>query len=153
MRFLKRLLFLHGRWSLQRTSYFINNFLWKNFLIFVGQIFFAIYSDYSAQTFYSDGNLLVYNSGVNSVIPFYYAAFEVDLDPNDPRFTEHLPALYKEQRKRDLFSIKKFLQWTITAIFLAAAFFFSTLFTFGYATLKDAGQTTDIWAFSQCNYL
>ena len=56
------LMFVHGRSCSFRLSNFVHLFLYKNCALALCQIWFAFYSDFSAQSIFNDWYLLLYNS-------------------------------------------------------------------------------------------
>lgn len=75
-RHLDRLLLIHGRLSLMRTTYFIYFFFYKNFLFTVQQLFFSFQNMFSSQSLWEDGHLMLFNTITTAMAPLSYAIFE-----------------------------------------------------------------------------
>ena len=60
--FLRRLIFIHGRYSVRRITIFITQFLVKNVIFSIPFLLFAFDSAYSGQTFFEPGYVMVFNA-------------------------------------------------------------------------------------------
>ena len=60
--FLRRLIFIHGRYSVRRITIFITQFLVKNIIFTLPFFLFAFDSAYSGQIFYEPGYATVFNA-------------------------------------------------------------------------------------------
>eukprot|EP00729_Bicosta_minor_P009909 gene9909-21242_t len=123
-RFLRRLLFVHGRWSYYRIARFIRYFFYKSFAFTVcAQFFFAFYNGASAQTTVDAYTVSMYNVLFTS-FPILVVGF-MEQDVNE-RVSLHFPALYAAGPKQLYFSSKITFAKDITRALLHAsiAFFF-----------------------------
>jgi phospholipid-translocating ATPase len=79
-KYLERLLFVHGRYSLLRNSYFINFFFYKNLIFTVSQFWFALFSGFSGALLWDDLYYLGYNTFISSLPAAGKMLFDEDLD-------------------------------------------------------------------------
>ena len=79
--FLRRLMFIHGRYWARRITLFITQFLLKNLIFSMPQLLFAFYSAYSGQTFWEPGYVSVFNMFSSQLAVCYLAAADQDVSP------------------------------------------------------------------------
>lgn len=79
-KYLERLLFLHGRYSLLRNSYFINFFFFKNLIFTFPQFWFSIFSGFSGALLWDDWYYLGYNSYLSTLPAAAKMLFDEDID-------------------------------------------------------------------------
>lgn len=106
-KFLWQLLFKHGRWNYQRTSYLLNYFFYKNFVYSLFQVVFGIVNGFSQLSVFPAMFLSAYNI-VFSTWPI--AAFSVndcDIYPSSDDIDKKDELNYNEAY--DDTSIKKFI--------------------------------------------
>ncbi|KAL4513065.1 hypothetical protein ABPG72_017750 [Tetrahymena utriculariae] len=154
-RFLWRLLFVHGRWNLYRTSYFVNYFFLKNFVFTLQQFYFGFFCAYSGQSFWEDGYLLNFNSIITACAPVYFAAFEQDVNPHGSQYiAKYLPRLYKIFREKDLFSFKVFGIIFFQGTVLSLTTYFSVFFINyeDYFQISGDGKIDGLWYQSFSSY-
>jgi len=111
--FLKRLIFLHGRYCTRRMTIFITQFLLKNLIFSLSQLFFAFYSGYSGQTFFEPGYVTVFNTFAAQLFICYLAVYDQDINIRLDRMKDKLllPYLYAETRDKTSFNLKEFIIW------------------------------------------
>jgi len=66
--FLKRLMFVHGRFNTRRMTVFITQFLLKNFIFSLSQLGFAFFSGYSGQSFFEPGYVSIFNTFASQLV-------------------------------------------------------------------------------------
>jgi magnesium-transporting ATPase (P-type) len=79
-RYLRRLLFNHGRYSLVRNSYFIYFFFFKNILFSLPQLWLCFFTGFSGSNYYDSWYYLGYNSFATALPIAFYALMEEDID-------------------------------------------------------------------------
>ena len=152
-KYLKRLLFVDGRFSLKRNSYFIYHYFYKNVIYRMSQYWFQIFSDFSGKSLIDD----LYATGFNSFFTVFqllaYAIIEEDFDAD---FTNHskadkiklpylFPDIYKEFRESKPFNIIKFIFIYVLAIFIACIYFLIPAFSFYQGTYGMRGIVYSFW--------
>lgn len=75
-KFLKPLMFIHGREAYRRNAILILYTFYKNFLYVSTQYFFGFYSAFSGQVLYEPGIYQLYNITMTSLPIMWYALFD-----------------------------------------------------------------------------
>jgi magnesium-transporting ATPase (P-type) len=122
-RFLKRLLFVHGRWGYMRVSSFICYYFYKNIVLVFTEIYFAFNNSFSGQIFFADMLPLLYNSLYTSWPCIFSFSLERDLDFE---ISMNSPILYAAGQKQKYFNLKIFWSWIMFSIFHGVLAFFCT---------------------------
>ncbi|XP_036914129.1 phospholipid-transporting ATPase IK-like [Sturnira hondurensis] len=122
--FLKRLLFVHGRWSYMRVCKFLRYFIYKTLAIMMVQIWFAFYSSFTAQPLYEGWFLALFNLLYTTLPVLYIGLFEQDV--SDEQSLE-LPQLYIAGQKDELFNYWVFFQAIAHGTTTSLVNFFMTL--------------------------
>lgn len=87
-KFLKPLLFFHGREAYRRNSYFILYNFYKNFLYVVTQFYFGFYSAFSGQTLYDQVIYQLYNMTMTSAPIMYFATYDYQYEKDPETLAE-----------------------------------------------------------------
>jgi phospholipid-transporting ATPase len=124
-RFLKRLLFVHGRWGYRRISLFICYYFYKNIILVFTELYFAIYNGFSGQIFFPDMLPLMYNSFWSSWPCIFNYSIERDVDD---KLSMDNPVLYKAGQAKFYFNMKNFWTWILMSIFHGAMVYFGSLY-------------------------
>ena len=105
-RFMKRLLFVHGRESYRKNSNLILYSFYKNVMIVMAQFWWGITNYFSGQTLYEGMHYQMFNVVYTSFPIIIYAIFDKETtDFNQLSF----PKLYEMGPKRQMFNNKTFL--------------------------------------------
>lgn len=81
-KYLKRLLFYHGRYFILRNSYFIYFFFYKSLIFNVPNLWFAFFSGFSGTLLWDAVYFLLYTSILTTMPPVVPMVFEEDIDIN-----------------------------------------------------------------------
>ncbi|XP_045687365.1 phospholipid-transporting ATPase IK-like [Phyllostomus hastatus] len=122
--FLRRLLFVHGRWSYMRVCKFLRYFIYKTLAIMTVQIWFAFYSGFTAQPLYEGWFLALFNLLYTTLPVLYIGLFEQDV--SDEQSLE-LPQLYIAGQKDEFFNYWVFFQAIAHGLTTSLVNFFMTL--------------------------
>ena len=160
-KYLKRLLFVDGRFSLARNSYFIYHYFFKNVLFGMAQFWFQVFSLFSGRSLNDEWYSMAFNSFFTVVPVAVRAVTEEDFDANfanyPPKYRKKLPYLfpdiYKEFRESKPFNVVKF-----TFIYMIAAFISILLFVIpAYSMYKgfydNRGYVFSFWDVSLTYFL
>lgn len=79
-KYLKRLLFYHGRYFILRNSYFIYFFFYKSLIFNVPNLWFAFFSGFSGTLLWDSIYFLLYTSILTTMPPVVPMIFEEDID-------------------------------------------------------------------------
>ena len=99
-RFLQRLLCVHGRYALYRNSKCATFSFYKNIVLSLCQVYFAIYSAYTGNTIFDSWLLSVYNTFFSFFPPFMVGAFGRDIPEEVLMDKEVGPKLYAHRREK-----------------------------------------------------
>jgi len=79
-KYLKRLLFFHGRYSLRRNSYFIYFFFYKSIIYYVPNLWFAFFSGFSGTLLWDNLYFVSYSSFLTTMPPTILMVYDEDFD-------------------------------------------------------------------------
>lgn len=152
-KFLRDLLFVHGRWNLQRTGFFILFFFFKNLIFTLPQFHFALFSGFSGQTVWDDWYILNYNSLLTAFGVGLYGVFEQDINPRANKcFKQFMPKLYKETKEQEPLTLKKFFVWLGYGIYGSVIIFGFGAGCYKFSIMEGHGKTDGLWAMSVSMY-
>jgi len=90
-KYLSRLLFYHGRYSLYRNSYFIYFFFYKSLIFNVPNLWFAFFNGFSGATLWDSLYFMMYTSLLSTMPPVVIMVYGEDID-----------ITFEEYRNKDL---------------------------------------------------
>ena len=129
-KYLKRLLFYNGRFTLLRNTYFLNMFFFKNFLYNLIPIIFSFFSLFSGVFFYDEFYDAMFNTFVSIIPLIVFSVLDEDVDFEKCNEKKQkwiiylLPDLYKQTRDSKPFNIVKYIICTFISIIYALVIFF-----------------------------
>lgn len=151
-RFLRQLLFVHGRWNSKRIGFFILYFFFKNLVFTLVQGYFAFISGFSGQTIWDDWYLLLFNSAITAAGIVCYSLWEQDLNSRlDPIVKKFWPKLYWDNRSNLPLTVKKYFGIMTWGIFCSIAVFWTCSISFN-GILNKKGDVEVMWDMSVCMY-
>ena len=115
-KFLRPLLFYHGREAYRRISFLVCYNFYKNFLYVIVQFYFGFYSVFSGQTLYEPYIYQVYNVCFTGAVLFYWGV--IDYRYMKQKFLDE-PLLYRVGMEAKLFNTKVFWLWNLYACYQA----------------------------------
>lgn len=151
-RFLRYLIFVHGRWNSKRIGYFILYFFFKNLVFTLVQGYFAFNSGFSGQTVWDDWYLLLFNSAITAAGITCFGLWEQDLNyrlTHDVKF--FWPEFYKASRTNLPMTLGKYFLFMLWGMFCSATVFIVCSQGF-MSILIDNGNTETFWDYSVCMY-
>ncbi|KAG5485526.1 hypothetical protein LSCM1_07612 [Leishmania martiniquensis] len=147
-RFLKRLLFVHGRFSVFREAHCIIYSLYKNVILTVGMVAYQFYTGYSGQALIDSWLLAMFSIFFTSLQPLMIGILDKDVEDE---LAESLPTLYPPlSRELMYFSYPYIIKWLFDGLMQGLLFFFFVMYTVGVrdnlythmsATIEDYGAT------------
>jgi magnesium-transporting ATPase (P-type) len=158
-RYLKRLLFVHGRYSLMRNSYFIFIYFYKNLIFTFPQFWFAFFSGFSGSLLWDDWYYLGYNSFLTTVPPSCRMLFEEDIDIDFENHKERekvstlIPDIYKEYRDSKPFNVPKFFFVFLVSILHSLIIYFLPFLAFSYGLVDSTGKCVCMWDHSLNSFI
>ena len=133
------LMFVHGRSCSFRLSNFVHLFLYKNCALALCQIWFAFYSDFSAQSVFNDWYILLYNSAFGLGALLLASVSDNDAAVHRELYGDKVNSwsdvdweqivvagLYKEGKKH--FTVKTLCKWMALGAAQSIALFFGCLY-------------------------
>ncbi|CAI2358814.1 unnamed protein product [Moneuplotes crassus] len=152
--FLRRLMFIHGRFNTRRMTMFITQFLLKNLIFSISQLSFAFFSAYSGQTFFEAGYTSIFNTFATQLMVCACAVADIDINPNlkDKTTKLLLPYLYAETRDHLSFNITNFVTWYFYGLGVGAMNFFVSYYSYLNA-VEVGGKSFGLWQFSFTTYI
>ncbi|KAJ5066837.1 putative phospholipid-transporting atpase [Anaeramoeba ignava] len=148
-RFLSKLLLVHGRWSYRRNTKLILYSFYKNMAFSLIQIFFAMFSAWSAQTLFDSILISIYNVVFTSLPIIVYSVFEQDVSQDAEL---KYPQLYEGGNRESLFGFKRFWIWLLQGIFHALILFFVPMLVWRIEPVSSDGKVSGIWGMSIAVY-
>eukprot|EP01062_Namystynia_karyoxenos_P061845 TRINITY_DN5451_c0_g1_i1.p1 TRINITY_DN5451_c0_g1~~TRINITY_DN5451_c0_g1_i1.p1 ORF type:complete len:1261 (+),score=390.46 TRINITY_DN5451_c0_g1_i1:131-3913(+) len=139
---LKRLMFVHGRYSLYRNAMTVLFSFYKNFVLAVIQVYYSFFCGFSGQTLFDSWLLAMQNFAFTSIPPLFVGLFEKDIDEDS---LECFPSLYMPLRDGLYFDRKALVMWLGESFVHSALVFWLT-----YTTMRnddvggDSGRSGDI---------
>lgn len=125
---LQRLLFVHGRYNLNRTSKVVMLSLWKNFVFVLPVVWFAFSDNYSGQIVASSYFMSLYNLAFTSLQPLSIGIFDRDAHE---RLLLRAPLAYKYNKLETRYTVPELLRWltvaTIQSVLVYAFTFYSAM--------------------------
>ncbi|CAH6779279.1 Atp8b3 [Phodopus roborovskii] len=119
--YLQRLLLVHGRWSYMRVCKFLRYFFYKTVASMMAQIWFSIFSGFTAQPLYEGWFLALFNLLYSTLPVLYIGLFEQDMTAEK---SLKMPELYVAGQKDELFNYSIFLQAIVHGILTSLINFF-----------------------------
>eukprot|EP01125_Pyxidicula_operculata_P015545 TRINITY_DN5283_c0_g1_i3.p1 TRINITY_DN5283_c0_g1~~TRINITY_DN5283_c0_g1_i3.p1 ORF type:complete len:1033 (-),score=147.87 TRINITY_DN5283_c0_g1_i3:441-3539(-) len=141
--FLKRLLFVHGRYAYLRVAELIQYSFYKNTAITALQFYYAFYNGFSGQTLLDSWVITVFNMLFTSWTILVFAIFEKDLPE---AYLLHYPELFNRSKNNTDFNPKTFFMWILNGIWHSIAFYFGSLLLWD-DVMGQNGQTFGLWSF------
>ena len=120
---LRRLLAVHGRYSLYRNAFCIGFSFYKNITLALLQFYFSFFTGSSGQTMMEGWLLAFFNFAFTSIPPLFIGIFEKDVLDEQ---AESFPELYPPLREGQYFDTKALGAWFFQAWFHATVLFFFT---------------------------
>ena len=92
-RHLKRLVCIHGRYNILRSSALIQFSYYKNLAMFLVQLWFSFFNGFSGQPIYESFIMAVFNVIITAAPPFFIGVFERDVRE---RMIERFPQAHRQ---------------------------------------------------------
>ena len=152
-KYLKRLLFYDGRLALQRNSYFLYHYFFKNFLFTTILFWFGINSCFSGGNYYDDYYKMGFNGFVTVLPVGVYQILNQDFDPDFSDYSEKeknllirlLPDIYKEYRESLPFNIVKFVLILVISIIFSCFVYYIPTYSYFNNVYGEYGIQFSYW--------
>jgi phospholipid-transporting ATPase len=149
-KFLKPLMFIHGREAYRRNSMMVKYSFFKSVMYMLPQFYFGFYSGFSGLVFYEPWIYQMYNIFMTGLPIMYYCLFDFEYAKEE--FLKY-PNYYRIGMKNACFSYKIFVQWLGYALVVGFAVF-DICFkeTVGFNQMSENGQKIELWASGNLTY-
>uniref|UniRef100_A0A452IYM6 Phospholipid-transporting ATPase n=1 Tax=Gopherus agassizii TaxID=38772 RepID=A0A452IYM6_9SAUR len=144
-RYLKRLLFVHGRWSYFRMCKFLCYFFYKNFSFTLVHFWFGFFCGFSAQTVYDQWFITLFNIVYASLPVLAMGLF--DQDVNDENSMDYAK-LYEPGQLNLLFNKHTFFICIAHGVYTSFALFFIPYGAFYNTAGEDGKHIADYQSFA-----
>ena len=145
-KYLRRLLFFHGRNSLNRTSQMILYFFYKNFVFTILQFYFAFYNIASGQSLIDDWYITLFNLLFTALPLGVQALSNFDILESDGEIAHELmPLMYYESNYDGVFTLGSFTGTIFKAILFSVINYFFVVISVDESAINDKGELADIW--------
>jgi len=142
---LKRLLLVHGRYSLVRNATCVQFSLYKNLAFAFPQFWFCIINLASGQTTYDDYILTFFNITISSLPPFGVGFLEKDITEET---IEANPRAYKFMKSGNFFTARSVFVWLIFAFYHSVVIFLGAWLLFYFNdVLVPFGTVSGMWTY------
>mmetsp|Transcript_109209 Transcript_109209/g.189252 ORF Transcript_109209/g.189252 Transcript_109209/m.189252 type:complete len:1098 (-) Transcript_109209:789-4082(-) len=138
---LRRLVAVHGRYSLVRNWILVYYSFYKNLVLSFSIMMYTYHCAFSGQTLFDSWALTLFNMMFTALSPLAMGIFEKDL-PDD--VVEQDPKLLKELTESSLYGPRAALMWFLSAIFHSLMIFVSVSYSFEQDDTAYE-RTSDIW--------
>lgn len=141
-KFLKNLLFVHGRECYRRNTHLVLFNFFKNLVCVLPQFFYGFYNFFSGTSLYDSVLYQFFNIFFVSVPIVIYATLDKQHSANILLDT---PKLFEPGMKDMLFNTLSFWRWVADAVFQSAVICFFSYFAFSVAPIEMDGTTPGFW--------
>ncbi|XP_014674713.1 PREDICTED: probable phospholipid-transporting ATPase IA [Priapulus caudatus] len=148
-RFLAKLLFVHGAWSYSRLTKLILYSFHKNVCLYVIELWFAMLCGFSGETLFERWTIGLYNVIFTAFPPLVIGLFDRTCSAEN---LQRFPALYKPSQNGQLFNVKVFWQWIISAAIHSVLVFWLTAGIIQHDVVWGTGRTADNYFFGNMVY-
>ena len=160
-KFLKKLLFIDGRFSLKRNAYFDYHYFFKNVINTLARVFMQFQSGSSGVDCYDDWYNMAFNTFFTVFPLSTRTVIEEDFDPDfknfnskEKKYVNYLfPDIYKEFRDSEPFNGYKFMTIFFLGVFFAATNFYISIYSIYQNSFGNKGYNFSFWDFGYSMYL
>ena len=145
-KFLRRLLFFHGRINLNRIKGMIVYFFYKNFVFTMIQFFFAFQDLFSGQTIIDDWFISCFNLVFTSIPLIIQACSDYDIcDSDGELIKEMMPFVYKENYQMKKFDFFYFSFVLIKGGIVSILNYIIVVFSINEGVFGKNGDQQNLW--------
>lgn len=143
--FLRRVLLVHGQWYYWRLSTVVQFFFYKNIAFVTPAVFFAMASDYSAQSLYGGMTLSLFNTTFTALPILFYGLFEQNFSDEDLLRNLHL---YRRLSRNAQMNWQQFIKWNVLGLWHSCVIYLGTYLFYDYdCAVFYGGPMTDLYTY------
>ena len=148
-KFLRELLFSHGRMNNVKNSECIHYFFFKNFVETFGHFIFGFYNNFTGQTIIDDWFITLFNLLFTSLPLGTKAILDIDVCRDDGNIIyKILPFMYKENRDSPIFTLGKFSLNILKGLIYCIINNFLVIYSIHHTQINKYGQLACMWFMS-----
>ncbi|CDW74651.1 p-type atpase [Stylonychia lemnae] len=147
-KFLKNLLFVHGRESYRRNSYLSFYMYYKNIIYISSQLWFAFLNQFSAQTIFELWIQQVYNIIFTSLPVIWFAVFD---QQHSRKYLLSKPSTYKKGPQKRHLNSKVFWAYVLYAFSQSLFVMYMACYSFE-SSVNPEGNPASFWILGQIIY-
>ena len=148
-KFLRELLFSHGRMNYVKNSECIHYFFFKNFVETFNEFIFGFYCNFTGQTIIDDWFITLFNLLFTSLPLGTKAILDIDICRDDGIIVyKMLPFIYKENRDNPVFTIPKFLLNLFKGLIFSLINSFVVIYSIHNNQFNKNGKLPGLWFLS-----
>eukprot|EP00727_Mastigamoeba_balamuthi_P009714 m51a1_g5365 putative probable phospholipid-transporting atpase ia isoform x1 (1125) ;mRNA; f:511123-516212 len=148
-RFLRRLLFVHGRYAYRRLSLLILYSFYKSIALYLTQFWYTFANGFSGQSLYDRWTLTVYNVLFTFVPVIVFGMFDKDVLEDTVRA---FPRLYALGQRREVFNYRAFFGWALNALWHSFVAFIVPFAAHQHSLTFACGWNDDMFSFGLAVY-
>lgn len=142
-RFLRRLLFYHGRECYRKNSTLVCYNFFKNILLVLPQFWFGFFNYFSGQSLYDSFIYQMFNILYTSCPIMIYAVIDKELEPEI--LVANKLNYYDQGMKNSLFNRKVFWQWFFFGVLQSTILTLFSVYILGLNFINEEGMTQELW--------
>ncbi|CAL8285523.1 unnamed protein product [Lota lota] len=139
-KYLRNLLLVHGAWSYNRVSKCILYCFYKNIVLYIIEIWFAVVNGFSGQILFERWCIGLYNVIFTAMPPLALGIFERCCKKETML---KYPELYRTSQDAQGFNAKVFWFYCVNGLLHSVVLFWLPLLAFKHDTVSSNGRTTD----------
>ncbi|KAG2394078.1 hypothetical protein C9374_003842 [Naegleria lovaniensis] len=143
-RMLKRLIAVHGRYSLKRIATFINYYIYMNLGIVFIQVLYSFFTRFSGQALTEDFVVIFTTLFFQQLNPLSFGLFEKDISESYLQDSKVGPKLLSSLRKENVFNLYTFVKWIGGGIIHVIIIFFVCIYGTERSILTN-GKDDGLW--------
>ncbi|KAF0982434.1 hypothetical protein FDP41_011364 [Naegleria fowleri] len=143
-RMLKRLIAVHGRYSLKRIASFINYYIYMNLGIVFIQVLYSFYTRFSGQALTEDFVVIFTTLFFQQLNPLSFGIFEKDISEHHLLDSKTGPKLLSSLRRENVFNLYTFVKWIGGGILHVIIIFFVCIYGTERSILTN-GRDDGLW--------
>jgi len=149
-KFLKNLLFVHGRECYRRNAHLILYNFYKNIAVVAPHLWYGFINAFSGQSLFDPVFYQLFNMFLASLPIVIYAVY--DREHDDDTLLRY-PSLYQDSQQNRHFSNRKYWMWFVMSFYEAFIFFILPYYIMGNGAFGSSGLISSFWNDGNLVYL
>lgn len=137
-KFLRRLLFVHGRSNYRRIAILVSYIFYKNTVVCFIPLWFGIYSGFSGQPIFLTWAFQAYNIAYTALPIIAFAVLDKDIEYE---VLEADPTIYSKSQHGEFFNVIIFWKWIVTGLIQSLIILFIPISCYDTVAPDSGGQS------------